>query len=307
MTLQLFSWGVFIATIFTLLITDLGLINKKDEIISFKKSIILSAFYFFVAILFGLFIWWLRGADIAMEYYTGYLLEKTMSLDNIFMISLIFSFFKIPRKYQHRVLFWGILGVIILRAIMIYIGAAILNKFAWMLFIVAILLIITGIKALYIIDKPASNIKDMFVYKWLARHLNLHPELVGNRFTIRKNQKLFFTPLFMSLIIVETTDLIFALDSIPAIFAITQNSFVVYTSNIFAILGLRALFFCLEDIIKRFIYVKYSLAIILILIGLKIFVAHYIEISKLLTLGTTIGLIFGGIIMSLIKNKKVRS
>lgn len=307
MTLQLFSWIAFAATIFALLIADLGLINKEDEVISYKKSIIISAFYFLVAILFGLFIWWTEGHEIAIEYYTGYLLEKTMSLDNIFMISLIFSYFNIPQKYQHRVLFWGILGVIVLRAMMIYIGAAILNKFAWMLFVIAIILIVTGVKALYIIDKPASNIKDMVIYKWLAGHLNLLPELSGNRFVIRKNQKLFFTPLFVSLVIIETTDLIFALDSIPAIFAITQNSFVVYTSNIFAILGLRALFFCLADIIKRFMYVKYSLAIILILIGLKIFVAHYIEISKLLTLGMTVGLILGGITISLVKNKKMKS
>jgi tellurite resistance protein TerC len=307
MTIQAFSWVIFSTIIFALLLLDLGVLNKKDEVMSLKKSALISLFYFFIACLFGLFVWNEFGHDSAMEYYTGFLLEKTMSLDNIFMISMIFTFFKIPTKYQHRVLFWGVLGVIILRAIMIYAGAALISKFAWMLFIVAIILIVTGIKTLYIIDKPMSNIKDMFIYKWLAGHLNLHSKLEGNKFTVRKKGQLFFTPLFMALIMIETTDLIFAIDSIPAIFAVTQNSFIIYTSNIFAILGLRALYFCLTDIIERFKYIKYSLAIILILIGFKIFVGHFYEISKLLTLMMTIGLILGGIVVSVFKDKKSNS
>jgi len=304
MTTQIFAWGIFISVIIALLIIDLGILNKKDEVISFKKSIYISLFYITISCIFGLFILYEFGPDRASEYYTGFLLEKTMALDNIFVMSMIFTFFKIPIKYQHRVLFWGILGVIVLRAIMIYLGAKLLQEFAWILFVFAIFLIITGFKTLYMIDKPAKNIKDMFIYRWLSGHLNIHPELVGNKFTIRKDGKLFFTPLFMALITIEFMDLIFAIDSIPAIFAITQNTFIVYSSNIFAILGLRALFFCLVDIVERFKYIKHSLAIILILIGIKIFVSHFIEIPKLVPLLLTIILILIGILVSIIKERK---
>jgi len=303
MDVQNFAWSVFACVIIILLIFDLGVLNKKDEIITFKKSAYLSLFYIAISCLFGLFVFREFGSESASEYYTGFLLEKTMSLDNIFMISMIFRFFKIPQQYQHRVLFWGILGVIVLRAIMIYIGAALLEQFSWILFILAAVLIVTGIKTLYMFDKPATKISDMFIFKWVSSHLNLHPELVGNKFTIRKNGKLFFTPLFMALVTIESMDLIFAIDSIPAIFAVTQNSFIVYSSNIFAILGLRALFFCLEDIVERFKYIKYSLAIILILIGVKILVAHFIPIPKLIPLLLTIVLILIGIVVSVIKAK----
>lgn len=303
MDVQNFAWSVFACVIIILLIFDLGVLNKKDEIITFKKSAYLSLFYIAISCLFGLFVFREFGSESASEYYTGFLLEKTMSLDNIFMISMIFRFFKIPQQYQHRVLFWGILGVIVLRAIMIYIGAALLEQFSWILFILAAVLIVTGIKTLYMLDKPPTKISDMFIFKWVSSHLNLHPELVGNKFTIRKNGKLFFTPLFMALVTIESMDLIFAIDSIPAIFAVTQNSFIVYSSNIFAILGLRALFFCLEDIVERFKYIKYSLAIILILIGVKILVAHFIPIPKLIPLLLTTVLILIGIMVSVIKAK----
>lgn len=301
MTSYISTWSTFAILVTVLLVIDLGVLNKKDEVMSLKKSALISLFYVFIACLFGLFVWHEFGIDSAGEYYTGFLLEKAMSLDNIFMISMIFIFFQIPQKYQHRVLFWGVLGVIILRGIMIYAGAILLSKFAWILFVFAAFLIITGIKTLYIVNKPIVNIKDMLIYKWLAGHLNLHPELVGNKFVIKKDGKLFFTPLFMALVTIESMDLVFAIDSIPAIFAVTQNTFIIYTSNIFAILGLRALFFCLADIVERFKYIKYSLAIILILIGIKIFAAHFVAIPKLIPLILTIVLILLGILVSVVK------
>ncbi len=304
MIAQTFAWGIFALIVIGLLTLDLGVLNKKDEVMSFKKSMYISFLYITISCLFGLFVFYEFGSDSASEYYTGFLLEKTMSLDNIFMISMIFTFFRIPLQYQHRVLFWGILGVIILRAVMIYAGAALLQQFAWILFIFAAVLVLTGFKTLYMIDKPAKNIKDIFMYRWFSGHLNLHPELVDNKFAIRKDGKLFFTPLFMALVTIESMDLIFAIDSIPAIFAVTQNPFIVYSSNIFAILGLRALFFCLTDIIERFKYIKYSLGIILILIGIKIFVAHFVQIPKLVPLLITIILILVGILISIIKEKK---
>ena len=228
-----------------------------------------------------------------------------MSLDNIFVISIIFTFFKIPPQFQHRVLFWGILGVIVLRAIMIGVGASLIANFEWVLFIFAAILIYTGIKTLYITKEKPIDVKDMFIYKFLSKRMNITHELSGNKFFIIKNKKLYATPLFMALATVEAMDLIFAIDSIPAIFAITQNTYIVYTSNIFAILGLRALFFLLADIVRRFRYIKYSLAIILILIGIKIFVAHFIYIPTYIPLVLTIGLLLiGGFASVLIKEKE---
>ena len=304
MDAQIISWTIFAVIVIALLIIDLGIVNKKDEVLSFKKSLLISLAYILIACLFGLFVFYELGQDRAHEYYTGFLLEKAMSLDNIFVISIIFKFFKIPQKYQHRVLFWGILGVIVLRAIMISGGSVVLAKFEWVLFIFAAILIVTGIKTFMASNHDDMDVKNMFVYKWLSGHLNIHHELVGNKFTVRKDGKLFFTPLFTALVTVEFMDLIFAIDSIPAIFAITQNVFVIYTSNIFAILGLRALFFCLENIVEQFTYIKYSLATILVLIGVKIFIAPFIHIPKLIPLLVTIALILIGIMVSIIKDKE---
>ncbi|PCJ27362.1 MAG: hypothetical protein COA94_04035 [Rickettsiales bacterium] len=292
------SWGIFAVIIIIILALDLGVLNKNDHVIELRESLALTAFYIFVACLFGVYVFFKLGAASAGDYFTGYLLEKAMSLDNIFVISMIFSFFKIPLKYQHRVLFWGILGVIMLRAIMIGLGASLLARFEWILFVFAVFLIITGVKTFTASAENAIDVKNMYIYKLLASKLNVHPELAGNKFIIKKQGKLFVTPLFMALITVEIMDVIFAIDSIPAIFAVTQDSYIVYTSNIFAILGLRALFFLLSDIINRFKYMKYSLAVILILIGVKIFVAHFIEIPNYIPLLVTITLLALGMIAS---------
>lgn len=300
MDVQLLSWIVFGAVVITLIALDLGVFNKRDHIMSLGQSLSLSLFYISIACTFGLFIHYEMGAQSARDYFTGFLLEKAMSLDNIFVISIIFGFFNIPLKYQHRVLFWGILGVIILRAIMISAGAAILASFEWVLFIFAAILIVTGIKTFYMVEHSAINIKDMYIYRLLSRKLNIHPKLEGNKFFIVQNSKIFVTPLFMALVTVETMDVIFAIDSIPAIFAVTQDTYIVYTSNIFAILGLRALFFCLADIVERFKYIKYSLALILVLIGIKIFVAHFITIPSYIPLIVTVVLLLLGVLISLI-------
>lgn len=305
METNLLYWTVFGAVVIILLILDLGVLNKRDHVMTLRQSLSLSIFYITIACCFGIYIHYAMGAALANDYFTGFLLEKAMSLDNIFVISIIFSFFKIPLKYQHRVLFWGILGVIILRAIMISAGAALLAKFNWLLFIFGAILIITGIKTFYLANNHNFDINDAYLYKLLKKKLNIYPELVGNKFIIFKDSKLFFTPLFMALIIIEFMDLVFAIDSIPAIFAITQNTFIVYTSNIFAILGLRALFFCLADIVERFKYIKYSLALILILIGVKIFVVHFISIPKYIPLLVTFVLLLLGVLVSLMmKNKE---
>ena len=305
METNLLYWAVFGTIVITLLILDLGVLNKRDHVMTLGQSLSLSLFYITIACCFGMYIHYAIGASPAHDYFTGFLLEKAMSLDNIFVISIIFSFFKIPLKYQHRVLFWGILGVIILRAIMISAGGVLLAKFSWLLFIFGAILIVTGIKTLYLANNHSFDINDMYVYKLLKKKLNIYPELVGNKFIVVENSKVFATPLLMALITIEFMDLVFAIDSIPAIFAITQNTFIVYTSNIFAILGLRALFFCLADIVERFKYIKYSLALILILIGVKIFVGHFIDIPKYIPLVVTFALLVLGVLVSLVmKNRE---
>ncbi|WP_017442656.1 TerC/Alx family metal homeostasis membrane protein [Rickettsia gravesii] len=298
------SWIIFYTVIAALLILDLGIIHKKNTIMSFKESVLFSLFYLVIACLFGIYVYYNTGADHAREYYTCFLIEKAMSLDNIFVISIMFQFFKIPGQYQHRVLFFGIIGVIIFRAVMIYGGIILINKFAWLLYIFAVILIATGIKTFYVSHKT-FDIQNSYIYKSIIKNLNITPNLEGDKFVIKRNNKLYCTPLFISLVLIEAIDLVFATDSIPAIFAITNDVYIIYTSNIFAILGLRALFFCLAEIVERFSYIKYSLALILIFIGLKIFIHHYIAIPAYVALTVTITLLLFGIIASIIRKNMI--
>lgn len=294
------DWLIFSIIIIGLLIYDLGFAHKDNQVITFKQSVYASLFYIIIACIFGIFILVDMGNDRAAEYFTCYFIEKAMSLDNIFIILMIFQFFSVPLIYQHRILFFGVLGVIVFRGIMIYLGVILIAKFSWLLYIFAVILVITGIKIFYI-SKENFNIQESYIYKILQKCLNLTNKIDGDRYFIRDNGKISATPLFAALVIIETMDVIFALDSIPAIFAITQDSFVIYTSNIFAILGLRSLFFCLANVIERFSYVKYSLALILILIGIKIFASHFINIPTYLSLIFTLAILFSGIFASLVK------
>ena len=300
------EWIIFGVIIITLLIFDLGVLNRKNKPMTFGYSLSLSLFYFTVASLFSIYIYYHLGAERTKEYFTGFLIEKAMSLDNIFVISIVFRFFAIPQSLQHRVLFWGIIGVIISRAFLIALGSTLVKEFSWILYVFAIVLIITGCKIFYVAEKE-FDIKELYIYKWLQKHLNILPELHGNKFFVILNSTLYATPLFVALIIVESMDVVFAIDSIPAIFAITNDPYIVYTSNIFAILGLRALFFCLADIVKRFRYVKYAIAILLVVIGIKIILAHFIKIPTIVTLAITVGILLLGVLISIIKGKKEKS
>jgi tellurite resistance protein TerC len=302
-------WIAFILIVGVLLVLDLGYFHKDNHEIGFKESLRMSLFYILIALAFGLCIWYVKGLESFAEYLTGFLIEKLLALENIFLISLIFSNLSIPAKYQHRVLFWGILGVIVLRAIMIGLGAQVISRFEWVLYLFALFMIFTGIKMFFISHKPV-NISNNLLLKWLRKHLNITEHLHDQHFYVYQQDpktkivKLFVTPLFIALIMIEFTDLIFAIDSIPAIFAITQDIFIVYTSNIFAILGLRALYFALESIINRFYYLKYSLAIVLIFIGCKIFAADAFGIAKIppvLSLTVTIFILGCGILYSYLR------
>ena len=308
----LWMWATFMGVVFALLALDLGLFHRKSREIGVTESLSLSAFYIVIALIFGAWVWVSLGPVSGKEYITGYLVEKTLAMDNIFVISLIFSYFAIPNKYQHRVLFWGILGVIVLRAIMIGVGAILVAKFGWLLYIFAIFLVATGIKMLMLGDK-LPDIENNAALKLMRRMLRITPNLEGNRFFVKRPDLktgrivTWVTPLFVALILIEIVDVIFAVDSIPAIFAITTDPYIIYTSNIFAILGLRALYFALAAVIDRFVYLKPALALVLIFIGGKIFVADLLGWEKFpasISLTVTLALIGGGLLYSLWRTQR---
>lgn len=309
LTQPVWVWLVFIGIVISLLAFDLGVLHKDDHEIGVRESLWLSAGYISVAMLFGAWVWWFMGSQSGMEYYTGFLIEKSLSMDNVFVIALIFTYFAIPRQFQHRVLFWGILGVIVLRAIMIGLGAALVTNFSWILYFFGAFLVFTGVK-MWIIADHMPDIGNNPLLKFLRRKLRVTDKVESNAFFVDKPDlatgKLvrWATPLFLALCLIEFVDLVFAVDSVPAIFAITTDPFIVYTSNIFAILGLRALYFALAAMIHRFQYLKYALALVLVFIGSKIFLVGIIgKIPAVISLSVTVGLIAGGVLFSLYKTR----
>lgn len=326
-------WLAFLGAVLAILVFDLGVLHKEAHVIEVKESLWMSALYIGLGLLWAVAVWFIYyeyGGDKAIDpqianlptpeakaweavklYMTGYLVEKALAMDNVFVISMIFTYFAVPRIYQHRVLFWGILGVIVLRAIMIGLGAALVMNFSWILYVFAVILIATGVKMLYAInDEP--DIANNFALNFLKKRMRLTKELHGEKFLVKLPDSTsgkmawFATPLLLCLILVEIADVVFAIDSVPAIFAITPDPFIVYTSNIFAILGLRALYFALAAMVHRFHYLKYALAFVLIFIGSKIFLGDWLFDGKVpaeISLGVTFGLLFGGVVYSLWKSR----
>ena len=306
-------WLSFLGLVVALLAFDLGVLHRDNREIEVSESLWLSAMYIGLGLAFGGFVWWQLGAEPGMNYLTGFVVEKTLALDNVFVIALIFSFFAVPRLYQHRVLFWGVLGVIVLRAIMIGLGATLVAEFSWVLYLFAAFLVVTGVKMLIMGDTEPEIGKNPLV-AFMRRRFNVTDEHHGQAFFVKKanprtgRMVWFMTPLFMALIMVEIADVVFAVDSVPAIFAITTDPFIVYTSNIFAILGLRALYFALAAMIHRFHYLKPALAVVLIFIGSKIFVADLLGLAKFpaaLSLGVTLAIIASGILYSLWRTRRI--
>ena len=272
------------------------------------ESLKLSAFYIVISLAFGAWIWVEKGADLGMKYYTGFFIEKALSIDNVFVISLIFTFFAIPRAYQYRALLWGILAVIVLRGLMIAAGAALVQDVYWVLYIFAAFLIATGIRMLWATDHEPDISKNPVV-RWISTHMRVTKDLHDQKFFVQvkdeKTGKLVraASPLFLALVVINLADLVFAVDSVPAIFAITTDTFIVYTSNIMAILGLRALYFALSAMVHRFYYLKYALAAVLVFIGSKIFISDFVmggaKFPPVLSLAVTFGLIAAGVAYSL--------
>jgi tellurite resistance protein TerC len=306
------TWLVFAAIVVVLLAFDLGVLHKEEREIGVRESLLLSAGYISVALLFGAWVWWHLGAQSGTEYITGFLIEKSLSMDNIFVIAMVFAALGIPRVLQHRVLFWGILGVIVLRAILIGVGAALISQFDWILYVFGAFLVFTGIKMWWASDHQ-PDLENSALLRFLRKHLRITQGLHGNAFFVRQPDPVsgrsvtWVTPLFIALCVVEVMDLVFAVDSVPAIFAITSDPFIVYTSNIFAILGLRSLYFALAAMVSRFSYLKYALALVLVFIGTKIFLVGIIgKIPAVVSLSVTFGLIAGGVVVSLWKTREAQ-
>ena len=288
------------------LIIDLGFLNKKSHKIEFKPALYQSLFWIGISLVFGFLIYLFIGKEIAVEFFSAYITEKMLSVDNLFVILLIFSYFKLEEKYHHKALFWGILGAIVFRGIFIGAGAYIIHQFYWVLYIFGAILLYTGIKLLR--DKKEEHIdfKKSKIIKFAHKIFPFTDSHHGGKFFVRENGKFYFTSLFMVGLVIEATDIIFAVDSIPAVFAISQNLFVVFTSNIFAIMGLRALFFLIENILHRFHHLQKGLAIILLFIGLKMLIGIFnLHISSLASFGVIMFALISSILLSIIFPKKI--
>jgi tellurite resistance protein TerC len=267
-----------------MLIIDLAVFHKKEQEESIKEALIWTGVWIAMALIFGIGVYYYMGSATALDYYTGYLIEKSLSVDNIFVFLLVFSYFKVPPEYQHKVLFWGIFGALVMRLLFIFTGVALLERFHWIIYVFGGFLVFTGIKLALEKDKevhPERNPVLKLVRKIFPTTKSYH----GSRFFIRRMGKLIATPLFIVLIVIETTDLVFAIDSIPAILAITRDEFIVYSSNAFAILGLRALYFAVSGIMRLFHYLHYGLSLILVFVGIKMLLSDYYHIPTEFALG----------------------
>ena len=291
-------WILFNAFVLLMLALDLGVFNRKAHEISLKEALTWTFVWIFLAMVFNTIIFYWRGQQQALEFFTGYLVEKALSIDNIFVFIMIFTYFQIPSKYQHKVLFWGILGALIMRVIFIFAGVALIEKFHFTIYIFGALLIYTGYKMFYHNNTKIEPDKNP-VIRFFKKIMPVTPDLHEDNFFVKLNGKQFATPLFLVLILIETTDLIFAVDSIPAILAITQDQFIVYTSNVFAILGLRSLYFALAGVVHRFWLLSYGLAVVLVFVGIKMLLIDVYKIPIEWSLVFIAITITGSILLSL--------
>jgi len=308
-------WIIFLATIFLFLALDLGVFNKNPHIIKPKEAGIWTGIWVTLSFVFSLVINWIYSNEYisnptgiipsvaTLKFITGYLIELSLSIDNIFIIAVIFASFKIPQKYQHRVLFWGIIGAIAFRGLMIFFGVILINKFSWMTYIFGAFLLFTAVKMLLKGEEEEFNPKKSFVYRNLRKILPITTHIEGEYFFVKRKHITAATPLFVALIVIEVMDMLFALDSVPAILAITSDPFLVFSSNIFAILGLRSMYFFLANMLEKFSYLEYSLIAILTFVGVKMLLVHYYKFPEWVSLGFIAISLIIGIVISINKNK----
>ena len=301
------QWGGFLVLIFALLALDLGVFNRKAHAPSTREALLLSAFWIGVALSFNGVVYFLWGAQPALEFLAGYLIEKSLSVDNLFVFIMIFSYFGVAVKFQHRILYWGILGALIMRGLFIGLGSVLIAEFHWIIYVFGILLIYSAIKMLRH-DEGAFDPSKNPVLRLAKRFLPIKEDYQGESFTLIEKGKRFFTPLFIVLLIVETSDVMFAIDSIPAIFAVTKDPFIVFTSNVFAILGLRALYFALASLMGQFAYLKQGVCFILFFVGCKMLLEAYVHIPIALSLAIIVGTLVLSVVASrLIKPKSAET
>ena len=299
MTLQLWLWIGFSIFVLAMLALDLGVFHRKSHTVGMKEALTWSAVWIALALLFNAGIWYWRGPDQGLTFLTGYVVELSLSVDNLFVFLLIFAYFKVPAQYQHKVLFWGILGALVMRAVFIGAGIALIQKFHWIIYFFGAVLVISGLKMAFEKDKEVHPEKNP-VLKIFRRFMPVTGEYHGGDFFVKRGQLWAATPLFIVLLMLETTDLVFAVDSVPAVLAITTDPFIVYTSNVFAILGLRSMFFALAGIMKLFHYLHYGLAAVLVFVGAKMLLAGFYKIPTLASLLVIVGLLAVAVVASLI-------
>jgi len=297
------AWSIFGAIVLVLLALDLGVFHRKAHEVKMKEALIWSAVWISVALLFNAGVYFAKGRELATQFLAGYLLEKSLSIDNLFVFLLIFNYFRLPARFQHEVLFWGIIGALIFRAVFIFCGLSLLHYFSWMIYVFGAILIWTGVKLALEKDKKVEPEKNIFV-KIFRRFFPLTQDYCEGKFFVKLNGALFATPLIVILLVVESTDIVFAVDSIPAILAISRDAFIIYTSNVFAILGLRALYFALAQLMKLFHHLHYGLSLILVLIGVKMIISHFVHIPTVVTLGTILFVLTASVVASVLWPQK---
>ena len=296
----IWEWVGFLGLVVALLALDLGVLNRKDHVVRPREALGWSVLWITLGLAFGAFVWMRHGADTGLEYLTAYVVEKSLSVDNIFVFVVIFGSLGIPALYQHRVLFWGIVTALVLRGLMIAGGAALLHRFHWVTYVFAGFLILTGVK-IFLAPGAEPHPERSAAFRLLRRIVPATPRFDGHRFFTLENGKRVATPLFFALAIIEFTDVVFAVDSIPAVFAVTQNPFVVFTSNIFAIMGLRSLYFLLAGVIDKFVYLKPSLAIVLMFVGVKMAIVSWVKIHPAVSLSVVLTILAIGAVASIVR------
>lgn len=300
-------WIIFIVLVLSLLILDLGVINRKKEDVSLKKACALSAFWISVGLSFGILIYAVYGIDTTTEYYAAYLVEEMMSIDNLFVFIIIFSYFQVPREYQHKALFYGIIGALVFRLLFIFAGVQLLERFDFMIYVFGAVLIFTAIRTVIKKSEDGTSFEKNIMVRGCRRFMKVSDDYDGDRFFTVKNGVRMATPLLLVVIVIELTDLVFAFDSIPAVLSITTNTFIVYSSNVFAILGLRSIYFALRGAVSSLIYLKYGLGVILAFIGIKMIVSHYYPIPVLTSLIVIMSVLAVTVILSMAVSKRRRT
>jgi tellurite resistance protein TerC len=300
----LLEWSAFLAFVLAMLALDLGVFNRKDHVVGPREALGWSVLWISLAVAFGGWVWFRHGGEAGLQYLTGYVIEKSLSVDNIFVFVVIFGALGIPPIFQHRVLFWGILSALLMRGAMIGAGAVLLARFHWIIYVFGGFLVLTGMKLL-LARGAARHPADSAVFRLLRKVIPASPELDGNHFFTEVDGRWLATPLFFALALIEVTDVIFAVDSIPAIFAVTSDPYIVFTSNVFAILGLRSLYFLLASFVEKFTYLKPSLALVLMFVGTKMALVDVLKIHAAVSLGVVCAILTVGVVASILKNRRV--